>query len=94
MFERRSLASLLMLVGFSACFVMQVWDQVLKFLGEETVTVAKYQEDELRLVKAHNGTISLLSKQVFLKPQQISCDHSLPHGWHYDHSHGQPCIFL
>ncbi len=65
MFERRSLASLLMLVGFSACFVMQVWDQVLKFLGEETVTVAKYQEDELRLVKAHNGTLSLLSIRTY-----------------------------
>ncbi len=61
----RNLASLVLHAGFAACFVLQVWDQVHRFLSREMVTVARDLVDQdLRFCKQiqevmHNGNLFL-----------------------------------
>ncbi len=55
----RNLASLVLHAGFSACFVLQVWDQVHRFLSREMVTVARDLVDQdLRFLKQSQEVMS------------------------------------
>ncbi len=53
----RNLTSLVLHAGFAACFVLQVWDQVHRFLSGEMVTVARDLVDQdLRFLQANSGS--------------------------------------